>query len=346
MSAQTGASTAAPVAWLDLARVVATVAVVVLHTSSSVVSSAATGSPAWWTGNLYDSATRWCVPVFVMISGALLLDERRSEGIGTFYWRRSSRIVAPLVFWAAAFTVWKAYLAQAEGAAFSWRDGLLDIALGRPFYHLWFLYMLLCLYLVTPLIRLLVRRLTRPALLALVVALFAVSAAAQLAGLTERAERIWPLWFLPFVSYFVAGHLIVTSSRRGGRLVAWVVFVLAAAATAAWYFRAAGTEGVSENIVVHDYLGLTVIPMAFAVFWLLRGAEVNAARARALAALAALTLGVYALHPLFVEIIRRHWPLADRLPLVSIPVVAALIVATSLGVTAMIRRVPVLRGVV
>jgi surface polysaccharide O-acyltransferase-like enzyme len=338
--------TASSSAWLDAARLVATFAVVILHTSSSVVSSSDTGSSAWWAANVYDSGTRWCVPVFVMISGALLLDERRRVGLATFYRRRSARIVAPLVFWAGIFTLWKAHLAHSDGHDFSWRVALIDVASGKPYYHLWFLYMLLCLYLVTPLIQVLVRGLSRGKLLGLVIALFALSAAAQLLGFTERAETIWFLWFLPFLSYFVCGHLVMTTAGEGGRLTAGAVFVLAAVATAIAYFLAARAHGVRENIVIHDYLGVTVIPMALAVMWLLKGVRIPREKAGQLETLAGLTLGVYVMHPVYVDLIRLHWPLASRLPLVSVPVVAFLIFACTLALTALVKRVPVLRAVV
>ncbi|WP_273975049.1 acyltransferase family protein, partial [Serratia ureilytica] len=55
--------------WFNNARVIAILAVVLLHVSSRVVMWSELGSNDWWYANLYDSLVRWCVPVFVMISG-------------------------------------------------------------------------------------------------------------------------------------------------------------------------------------------------------------------------------------------------------------------------------------
>jgi surface polysaccharide O-acyltransferase-like enzyme len=58
---------------LDFLRVLAAFFVIMLHTSSGVVTTNPDiQSVTWWTGNLFDSYSRWCVPVFVMISGTLL----------------------------------------------------------------------------------------------------------------------------------------------------------------------------------------------------------------------------------------------------------------------------------
>ena len=55
--------------WVDGTRCVAALAVVLLHAAASAVTdSSLLGSSGWWAANLFDSATRWCVPVFVMLS--------------------------------------------------------------------------------------------------------------------------------------------------------------------------------------------------------------------------------------------------------------------------------------
>ena len=55
--------------WLDNSRIIAIFAVVVLHAAVSPVVDTPFGSTDWWAGNLINAFSRWCVPVFVMISG-------------------------------------------------------------------------------------------------------------------------------------------------------------------------------------------------------------------------------------------------------------------------------------
>lgn len=92
--------------WLDNSRIIAIYAVVFLHVSAGVVIGNDVGTEYWWVGNVYDSAVRWCVPVFVMISGALLLDPNKQEDLATFYTKRLSRILVPIIFWSAFFLAW------------------------------------------------------------------------------------------------------------------------------------------------------------------------------------------------------------------------------------------------
>jgi len=63
------------VAWLDDARIVAIFGVVLIHTSAKVLLESDVGDSQWWAANVYDALARWSVPVFVMVSGALLLPQ-------------------------------------------------------------------------------------------------------------------------------------------------------------------------------------------------------------------------------------------------------------------------------
>ena len=63
---------------LDVVRVIACLAVILLHLSATIVMDRdLLGTVGWHIANVIDAATRWCVPVFVMLSGALLLDPQK-----------------------------------------------------------------------------------------------------------------------------------------------------------------------------------------------------------------------------------------------------------------------------
>ena len=82
---------------LDVLRTGAAVLVVLLHCSGSLRPLAEFG-PEWWGTALLQAFTRSAVPLFVMISGALLIGPE-TENLAAFYRRRASRILVPLIFW-------------------------------------------------------------------------------------------------------------------------------------------------------------------------------------------------------------------------------------------------------
>jgi surface polysaccharide O-acyltransferase-like enzyme len=69
---------------VDLIRTFAIVLVILLHASIEQVPAIVTGVNSdvvvqWWSVNIYDSLARPCVPLFVMLSGALLLQPSKVD---------------------------------------------------------------------------------------------------------------------------------------------------------------------------------------------------------------------------------------------------------------------------
>jgi surface polysaccharide O-acyltransferase-like enzyme len=103
----------------------------------------------WWATNFYDSLVRSSVPIFVMITGALLL--RSSDKLHVFFMKRAARIGIPLVFWSVFYMTWNTYRHDRDyGSAPDW---LVAILTGPVQYHLWYLYALIGIYLFIPFMR-------------------------------------------------------------------------------------------------------------------------------------------------------------------------------------------------
>ena len=128
----------------DLVRCVAISMVVMLHISAN---SFASFGDNWTISLIYDSLTRSCVPLFFMLSGALLLNKNEPPFI--FYKKRLSKIVIPLIFWSYFYLVYRKYYVGEEALSLS----PLTILGGPVYYHLWFLYSIISLYIFIPMLR-------------------------------------------------------------------------------------------------------------------------------------------------------------------------------------------------
>ena len=92
-------------AYADLLRCAAMLAVIVLHVSGGSLEAAAVGSPAFQVLNVYDSLAHWCVPVFVMLSGMFLLDPKHSMPLSKLFFGHILRIAVALVVWGTAYAL-------------------------------------------------------------------------------------------------------------------------------------------------------------------------------------------------------------------------------------------------
>lgn len=132
-------------AGMDAARVGACFMVIVLHAAAV---NFHVFDDQWGASNFYDSLTRSCVPVFLMISGVLLLN--RQESLPAFFSKRFARILPPLLFWSLFYMAWNAFHGKHYGNVFGWLQALAN---GPVAFHLWYLYAILGIYLFVPFLR-------------------------------------------------------------------------------------------------------------------------------------------------------------------------------------------------
>lgn len=324
---------------LDLIRALATFAVIWLHVSANVVIYRPdAASSAWWTANAADALVRWCVPLFVMLSGALLLPGAAQMTAADFYRKRLPRLLWPLLGWTAF------YLALRAGTEphFTWTHGWRDVVKGMPYYHLWYLYMTLGLYLAAPFIA----RVTAPAELRLLMVLgLAIAAIESLIGSGQASVLTR---FVPYIGYFVAGHYLATCAWRPAprRLL------LLALACGALIALATGlllpTLGPRAWQLMYAYPGPLVIAMSLALWLaLLQCSPDGWAASRPVQAIARWSLGIYAIHPLWLLILGRfglHGLSYHPALAIALTTVAAF--ALSAASAALLARLPLLRRLV
>jgi surface polysaccharide O-acyltransferase-like enzyme len=286
--------------WIDALRVLACFGVVSLHVVAPVLNYLFnTGLVLWWTANIIMALIASCVVLFVMISGSLFLERPCHEDVSGFLLRRV-RFFLQIVFWTVLYIV----IRFVSEPAFSSKQVVLDLWRGVPYYHLWFLYMIAGLYLVTPLLCRYVRAVSRPVRIFVIFFLLFIASCWFLTGELQprwQKQSILAL-FLPFIPYYLLGYELknMVNSRKTG----WFslgMFFLSGAILLMIVFSLAGKPG--KWGAIHWLFGSfspLVLVMAVCLFYFMRTFNQNRL-VNGLALLSPLTLGIYVLHPLFVR---------------------------------------------
>lgn len=93
------------IVYLDLLRLVATFAVIFLHVCASEF-NASFISKNWYISTVYNSLVRWCVPLFVMISGVLFLNPNKEITYQDILKKRIPRLFVVYVFWSVFYVLY------------------------------------------------------------------------------------------------------------------------------------------------------------------------------------------------------------------------------------------------
>lgn len=128
--------------YLDALRVFAVFSMILLHVAATPLYREPIDGFNWQVCNVYDSLVRFCVPVFVMISGSIFLSPQKNITIKLIFTKYIVRICTAFIFWSLV------YASLAGGGL---RSFVLNFINGH--FHMWFLFIIFGLYVTTPLVR-------------------------------------------------------------------------------------------------------------------------------------------------------------------------------------------------
>jgi len=357
MNAQNDRPAVVPV---DLIRVIAIVGVVLLHAANDLTSQSM-GLPIlrWWMVDIYQSFGRMGVPLFLMLSGVLLLaPSKRDESLNSFFKKRFSRIGLPFLFWSIIYFLWVLYV---EKQPFT-QDFIINGILGGPHLILWYLYMLIGLYLITPILRVLVAHFT-DALYKYFICIWSIGV--MLTPLIDlasigRYQISENLFVIPlFVGYFIIGTYLVNVKVR--RRILAVLTLLGITLTAIGTCILAICVGGGGTYFFQQYFSPTLILASLPFFMLLISyakpkdapqMEKPSWKQRLIRTISENTLPIYLLHMIIIYLLQNGFFFGFTLTgntvnsIIGVPLMTVLTIAICLIIIVPLKKMPGIRKLV
>ena len=340
-------------AWADLLRMAALLACLMVWLAEEGLAGSALGSASWQAYQLYNSLLRWCVPVFAMLSGMFLLEPRTGLTLPRLLLGRVLRVLIAIVLWGAVYRLADGLL---SGGRFGW--GLVFSSLSaalRADTHewLWFLYVILGLYLVTPVLRAFVRGAGRGDFHVFFLLVFV------LAFLLPTLLELWPngaagRWLnrldihlvLGFAGYYVLGYYLkaYTLSRPAEYLV-YLLGALGAAVTVGGTWALSLRRGETVTALC-GFTSPSVALTALAVCVLFRyvlGVSDERSRRQRMSGAARAALGAYLFAGLLRLLLNHFGVTAFSLPAALSPLAWGLgLLLVSLAAAWLVSKIPLL----
>ncbi len=256
---------------VDLIRTIAIIGVILLHAANDLTSQQMNQFEIirWGTVNIYQTLGRTGVPLFVMLTGALLLQPNKlEESIGVFFKKRLTRIALPFLFWGAFFFAWDFLVDHQINSQSITSTSIIQGILGGPYFHFWYLYMLLGLYLLTPILRIIVAHAKRNLIQYLLVIWFLGTAIVPLLGLFGPYQLNSFVFTFPlYAGYFILGTYLLSVKMKRKTLV--ILMSIGFALTAIGTYAIAATVGGGETYFFQEYISPTMILASVMLFLLL-----------------------------------------------------------------------------
>jgi len=342
----------------DLIRSLAMFLVVLLHASNETLELASVSKSYWWTAVVYKTLSLSCVPLFVMLSGLLLLQPSKlNEPIRVFLKKRLTRLGLAFVFWSAVYTVWNFYITKSPltlgniGGAIEF-----DVFSGAS-YQFWFIYLIAGLYLITPILRVVIANGSRSIVRYLILLWFIGVAIVPLAQLATGYVLNSLLFVIGgWIGYFVLGTYLQRVKLRSAILYGLVIGGFAWTLFGMWLMNYPFSSLQQGNFFL-DYLTANVIIGSAALFMILLkfrpdwpGSN-HKVTARISKAISRNTLPIFLFHVIILDSFERGFfgftlSVTTLNPILEIPLIATLTLFITLGLVLLMRKVPILNKLI
>jgi surface polysaccharide O-acyltransferase-like enzyme len=332
-------------AWADNLRALATIGVIVIHVSGLILYQFNTISEAvWWTGNIYDSAVRFCVPIFLMLTGALLLPKHYE--LGDFLKKKLYRIIIPLAFWSFIYIGYFYYKNFIQGDKISLIESvrwiLIQLKQGAS-YHMWYLYMIIGIYLFIPIIGKWVRNSTEKEIkYFLMIWLFTLLL--RLPIISSFTPNIDLTYFTGYLGYLILGYYLTTKSFENLFATTIIACLLALLGVLITIFGTASLSGAEGQYVdtLYAYLSPNVLIVSIGIFVLFKTRNItNPMLIVIIHFISKYSYGIYLVHILvllFLSNLGISWKLIN--PIIGIPVTTFLALSVSGIIIYTINKLP------
>jgi surface polysaccharide O-acyltransferase-like enzyme len=325
---------------IDVIKAIAIFCVLLAHTCSPGYYSAGFD---FYASVFWGSLFRMAVPLFLMCTGALLLDPEREFNAVPFLKKNYLRILIALFFWAAMYKLYH----LAVGKAITGNNvlyALKELALFKHEFHLYYLHIVLLLYAFLPVLRVLTKHAGKGMLIYILV-LWALT------GIVYPTLRpFWPFRLLDGVpaqwlmnmtwasfGYALLGHFLMKYPMK--RWLGAVLFIAGFAVVFGGTLiksRGGFYEGFLEG------MSIGVALKAAGLFVLLSGVKLR--RTGFVRYIAKASFCAYLIHIFIIsEAARLGWSIFLLPCAVSIPVAAAVTLAVCCGIYYVLSKIPLVK---
>lgn len=329
---------------IDLVKSLAIFGVIVIHIFAGYIFPE--GSSQWYQSLFWGTIVRASVPLFLMCTGALLLEPEKQLSVKHIYTRYFPKVIVTMVIWAFVYQLHDVILS----GSFGWRDlakGVLHALNFQHPYHFYYLYVLILFYAFLPLFKHFVQTAEKSLLeYALLVWLIVGTIVPFLGYFYPFSAVDYPRNWDPGRWYTLIGYPVLGCylqkfplSRKRSVLLFLLGFTLTYTAT---WIKTSIDNTSFFGFLDGSFPGVSI--MGVGIFCLCHHVKQPERFSCITKFLSGSTLCVYLVHMMFIDFLGQNNIVVTLMsPILSIPLLSLLVFAMSLVVYVILKHIPGVR---
>lgn len=341
---------------MDLLKVIASFGVVMIHVDSNFrISDFIPNTNAWNISLAINLLTKWCIPIFIMISGYYLLNSKNEISYKDFLKKRFNKVLIPFIVWSIIYNLYYQYISS--GISLKWLVlGLIKNILGYPTAApLWFLYPLIGLYLMVPIFKKIIEEIDFKIVLIIIGFAFIIKTVAPFTDtITNGTINYWkdvPLSNSSFAIYFILGGYLgkVNPSIKTKICIyfsSMIVFAIGILAT--YKIQMIYDRSVEVTLDIGAINNLLLCISLFLLFKDIKFKKISSNKIFIwlMNTLSQINFGIFLLHPIIIDIIKVIF-MELKLNLITSLMLQGIIVYIITGIIVfIIKKIPIIKKIV
>lgn len=333
---------------LDFLRVIACILVIVIHVANIYCRAYASIDDINYIGAvIFNAIARISVPIFFMISGALLI--KNSEFDMKKYFKRIWRLLFALIIWNIFYYLFNFYYLGTSSNLF---DTFIESFFVPTKRHLWFIYAIIGIYIALPFVQKMCHNLSeKEENLFMGLYLFFVGFVYVFRKeFNQTIDNPIPIIQATYyLGYFVIGHILykrVSDNKIDKKWNKYLILlpIVCLTITILYTLKLSGESHSFDNTYL-AYRSIFYILSSVSIFLLFVMYKEKFKYSKLIASISNLSFGIYLIHPVFQNIITENIAITQQLTYIYIPVYTLIIFLCAYFSAWIISKIPYLNKI-
>ena len=320
----------------DILRVISMIMVIIIHIANVYCRSfGMISTKSYLISLIFNTICRVSVPIFFMISGSLLLDRSFNK---EKYLKRVLKYVVLIVVWDIIYLVWEYFYL---GVTY---NKLYMLVIDPYRAHLWFLYTILVLYAIQPLLKLIMDKSNNVIKIILLTLWIILSLASMLNPYVAKFFTIFS-----YIGYFIIGKYLYDFIKKIDLRkynISLIIIMIICFSISIWMNYSLSIRLNQFYNLFFAYRTPFIMISSFALYALIISNYRKDSLNKFVTGLSDLSLGVYLIHGIFLDITVKVFIYSSINSLIGIPIFTVIIFILSIISTFIIKKIKYLNYII
>lgn len=323
--------------WIDKLRVISMIAVIIIHVTANTIETFGLSGTAEKIFFIIKHLCFFSIGIFIMISGAMFLN--RNITVKDMFKKYISKIFIALIVFGAIYSTIEIFFIEKKLNLNYIPQIIIKIITGDLWAHMWYLYLIIGIYMVTPIIRAITQNINESVLKYLMGILFIFKFLVSDISYIFNINIAFNIEISAFLLYYIYGYYI--TNFEVSKKYTYSSYILGIAS----FVIIAILAFFNKYMGLITYTSSLVFLCSNAIFLFIKNRKEKKQKIdNFIVSLGTCSFGIYLVHQFFINVIYKlfKFDIIIRFPYICLPLYVIIITTISYAVVYVLKKIKII----